>query len=246
MNQTHRNVSLARALSKLGYCSRTQAAQLIEQKKVQVNGSTKTNPNFRVDLNKDSIVVEGEKIFKKKEYQYLLFHKPVDVVTTRSDEQGRKTVYEYLPKQETFLFPVGRLDKDTSGALLFTNDTQLGERLTNPKYKSPKMYFVVATGIIADESFRELRNGILIEDYKTLPAKISNIKRKQQVTECEITITEGKNRQLRKMFEAIGHPIISLHRKSISTLYLGNIAVGKFRSLTEKEIVGLKNSLRDF
>jgi pseudouridine synthase len=239
--EPNRVVSLSRALSKLGYCSRAQAEKLIIEKKISVNGKIVSLPAFRVDPWYDKIQVEAQALTVTKEFIYILMNKPVGVVTTRADERGRKTVFDLLPKEKTFIFPVGRLDKDTSGALLFTNDSQLGERLTNPGSKVPKTYRVVAEGSIGERAFGEIRKGIRIEEeYTTLPADVANVIHNETSTVCDITIVEGKNRQIRKMFEAIGHRVILLHRISVGPLRIGALPVCASRRLTIKEISQLR------
>ncbi len=253
MNQPKRVVSLPRTLSKLGYCSRSQAEKLVANGSVSVNGKIATSLSFRVDPALDKIAVHGESVDKKKEFVYLLLNKPLDVVTTRNDERGRKTVYDLLNQKgnghrnddrhpgKSFLFPAGRLDKDTSGALLMMNDSQLGEKLTNPESKFPKSYEVVCEGILTRAMLSDVADGIELDDgYKTLPAKISKLYSEHNFSRCEITIVEGKNRQIRRMFEAIGHPVIELKRIAIGSLKLGNLPLGKFRELNEEEIEMLK------
>ncbi|MGA7160677.1 MAG: pseudouridine synthase [Bacteroidota bacterium] len=241
MAKLKRAVSLSRALSKLGYCSRSQAEKFIVDKKVSVNGIIVIQPALRVDPLIDKIQVDGRPLAGKKEFIYLLMHKPVGIVTSRSDERGRNTVFDLLPKGKTFIFPVGRLDKETSGALLFTNDSQLGERLTNPASKVPKAYRIVAQGNVDDGSLRKIERGIEIEqNYTTLPASVTNVIRHETSTGCDVTIIEGKNRQIRKMFEAIGHRVVTLQRASIGPLELGSLPVGSTRPLTMQEVTQLR------
>lgn len=243
-----RVVSLPRALSKLGYCSRSQAEKMVAAGNVSVNGRVVRSVSFRVDPAGDHIEVDGENVAKKKEFAYLLFNKPVGVVTTRSDERGRKTVYDFIDashlKRESHLFPVGRLDKETSGALLITNDSQLGETLTNPKSKTAKTYEVVCEGALSKDDVSALRNGVLLADgYKTLPAKVENVRGDGAATACGVTVIEGKNRQIRNMFESLRHPVLQLQRVSFGTLNLGALPEGQLRALTEKEIQDLKENI---
>ena len=245
MASLQRVVSLPRALSKLGFCSRSQAEKLIVEKRVSVNGRMIDEPAFRVDLARDRIQLDEKPIARRKEFIYILLNKPIGVITTRSDERGRKTVFDLLPQKETFVFPVGRLDKETSGALLFTNDSQLGERLTNPASKIPKTYRVEAEGILNANAVQSLRRGIkLAEEYTTLPAGVEKILEHESSTECDITIIEGKNRQVRKMFDAIGHPVISLKRISIGPLQLGVLPLGGVRYLAANELSLLRKSVQ--
>lgn len=244
--QNKRVVSLPRALSKLGYCSRSQAEKLVGEGIVSVNGKIIKSLSFRVDPSKDKISVHSEIIKKEKSFIYFLMNKPADVVTTRVDERGRKTVYDLLKENQNtqgtgHLFPVGRLDKDTSGALLITNDTQLSEKLTNPESKFPKTYEVVCEGTLTREILSEFAEGIELDDgYKTLPARISKMYSENNISECHITIVEGKNRQIRRMFDSVGFPVIELKRISIGTLNLDDLQTGKIRKLTSEEISRLK------
>ncbi len=235
-------VSLPRALSKLGYCSRSQAETLVSGGTVSVNGSVVRSLSFRVDPAKDSIAVGGIPVGKKKEFVYLVMNKPVDVVTTRVDEKGRTTVYDILKKARLsvdsgHLFPVGRLDMDSSGALIITNDTQLGEQLTNPESNFPKTYEVICNGVLDRNVVSDLAAGVVLDDgYKTLPARISKMFSEENVSECVITIVEGKNRQIRRMFGAMGFPVLELKRTAIGPVALGDLAPGSIRKLTETEI----------
>ncbi len=244
MAESKRAVSLSRALSKLGLCSRSEAEVLVSEGRVSVNGRVVSRSAIRVDLLRDRISVDAKPLARRKEFIYVAMNKPTGVLTTRSDERGRKTVFDLLPREKTFIFPVGRLDKESSGLLIFTNDSQIGERLTNPKSKIQKTYRVAAEGQIAESSLNVLRNGITLEEgWTTLPALVGNVLRKGATTTCDVTIVEGKNRQVRKMFERIGHPVIALERISVGPLRLGSMASGAYRHLTPAEIVELRKSV---
>lgn len=238
-------VSLSRALSKMGYCSRSQAERLIAAGSVSVNGATSVNPALRVNPEKDVIAVEGRKVAGGKKVVYFLLNKPRGVVTTRSDERGRRTIYDLLPPQESFVFPVGRLDRDTSGALLVTNDSQLGEYLTNPESRVPKTYVVIAAGRLGERELARLRGGVDIGDeYRTRPAEVFNLRYLPTRTECEVSIDEGKNRQVRRMFDAVGHKVLELKRIAIGPLRLGTLGEGDCRALTPREVRLLKAGIR--
>ncbi len=244
--QVKRVVSLPRTISKLGYSSRSQAEKLVLNGAVSVNGRIVKSLSFRVDPAKDKVSINGEAVNKEKKFVYFLLNKPINVVTTRNDEKGRATVYELFGREKMLeglghLFPVGRLDKDTSGALLITNDSQLAEKLTNPESKFPKTYMVVCEGTLTREHMSQLAEGIELEEgYTTLPAKISKLFSENSVSQCQISIVEGKNRQIRRMFESIGFPVIELQRTAIGSLQLGELQSGKLRKLTMDEIAELK------
>ncbi|TAK59851.1 MAG: rRNA pseudouridine synthase [Bacteroidetes bacterium] len=228
-------VSLTRALSKLGYCSRSQAITLIEQRKVLVNGKIVNDATVWVDLKKDKITVDGKSIAKKK-FVYILMNKPRGVVTTRSDERNRKTVYDLLVGVNEWVFPIGRLDKDTTGLLLLTNDNQLGERLTSPASKVPKTYLVQIDRPMREEDKAIIRNGVVLKNEELLPAKINSVNVQNGEYWIEMTIVEGKNRQIRRMCETLGYSVISLRRTKIGNLTVQNLNEGEWKYLAESEI----------
>jgi 23S rRNA pseudouridine2605 synthase len=240
-SQGPNRVTLQRALSKLGYCSRSQAETLIPSGNVLLNAKVCTDPHTWIDLKRDVVTVAG-KALKKKEPQYVLFHKPRGVVTTRADERGRKTIYDVLDPSFGNLKPVGRLDKETSGLLLLTNDHWWAERLTNPKLHVRKLYEVQIAEPISPQAEDMLRSGISIrtkgKDYRTKPATLE-----QKEKLCyRIGLTEGKNRQIRKMFEALGSTVVSLKRVAVGSLELASLGEGQWRVLSENEIESLKNT----
>ncbi|MEX2088889.1 MAG: pseudouridine synthase, partial [Bacteroidota bacterium] len=200
-------VSLPRALSKLGFASRTTANKLIADGSVLVNGQVELNPHRWVNLQSDRIAVAGTELVKT-ERRYVILNKPPGVVTTASDERGRTTVVDLLGEEGTGIAPVGRLDKETSGLILLTNDNELANFLTSPESGLPKTYAVVVDKKVDREDLSRLRQGISItvngQEYRTKPAETRLMDRHA----VELTITEGKNRQVRKMFEELGYQIV--------------------------------------
>lgn len=230
-----RKVSLARALSKLGVVSRNQARSLIEMGRVSVNGRCLRNPEVRVDPDRESIRVDGRLIEAARPI-YLMMNKPKGVTTTRSDEKGRKTVYDLLGETQ-WLFPVGRLDRETSGLLLLTNDTQWGNRIAAPGSKIQKVYHVKLNRIITEEELDRLERGVLLADgTRTLPAKAVLLRTTEKGCWIELTLREGRNRQVRRMCGALGLEVENLVRVQIGSLKLGALSSGQTRRLTPSEV----------
>jgi 23S rRNA pseudouridine2605 synthase len=225
------DVSLARALSKLGFCSRSEAGEVIAQGRVRVNGTVVRSATRRVALSTDKISVDGDAL-RKTELVYLLMHKPAGLVTTRSDERGRATVYELLGDLGQWVFPVGRLDKETSGLLLFTNDNRLGESLTNPGSKVPKTYLVTLDRAVREEDLGVLRSGMTLGKEAFLPAVASRL----GPSRVELTIVEGKNRQIRRMFTALGYMVLALERTALGGLTAPDLEPGRWRRLSPEEV----------
>jgi pseudouridine synthase len=236
----NKSVTLARALSKLGFCSRSQAVIIIEQGDVSINGRVTRNPNLWVDLNSDKITV-AEKSIKKKQFIYIMLNKPKGVVTTRSDERSRQTVYDLIEGVDEWLFPVGRLDKDTSGLLLLTNDNQLGERLTSPNLKVPKTYQVKLNQSMKSEHQQIIRWGMMLDDEQLLPASLKILSEKQDECLIELTIIEGKNRQIRRMCELLGYNVLELERMKIGNYELSMMKNQTWKYLTQKEVALLQS-----
>ena len=238
-------MTLDRAFSKFGVLSRNDAIEKIRSGLVAVNGKVIRNPDTWVSLTQDSISCEGRRLQRQKRI-YLMFYKPKGVVTTHGDPDNRKTVYDFFPDTKEWLFPVGRLDKDTSGLLLMTNDTEFGETLTNPLSKIPKTYQVKINFHPSDEQLMLLRNGVTLKNgEKTLPARVRVIRETEKYAHLDITIVEGKNRQVRRMIESINGRVLKLVRKRIGNLSLGDLQVGQYRSLNPNDLRLLRQQPAD-
>jgi 23S rRNA pseudouridine2605 synthase len=233
--------TLERVLSKAGLGSRTEARKWIGAGRVKVNGKVEGDPNRWIDLEQDAVLFDDQPI-EKAAPVYLLLHKPAGYLTTYRDPEGRKTIYDLLPDRDRYLFPVGRLDLDTSGLLILTNDTAFAERLTNPEYHVPKTYVVKASKHLSEEQLGRLRSGIELRDGPTRPAIVTRLREPGGKTVFEITITEGRNRQVRRMVEALDAKVVSLARVAIGTLVLGDLAEGATRPLTREEVAVLLSS----
>jgi 23S rRNA pseudouridine2605 synthase len=227
--------TLERVVSKSGIGSRTEARKWINQGRVRVNGQVVKDPDRWVDLELDKIAFDDQAVGKLTP-TYLLLYKPTGYLTTYRDPEGRKTIYDLLPDREQYLFPVGRLDLDTSGLLILTNDTQFAERMTNPDYKVPKTYLVKASKYLSDEELDRLRNGLELHDGPTRPAAVTRLREAGGKTVFEITITEGRNRQVRRMVEALDAKVLKLVRVAIGNVRIGDLTIGDARPLTEQEL----------
>jgi 23S rRNA pseudouridine2605 synthase len=227
--------TLDRVLSKAGAGSRTEATLWIKKGRVRVNGRVVTDPEHWLDPERDRVMLDGAPLHHARKV-YLLVYKPKGYLTTYRDPQGRKTVYDLLPDRDRYLFPVGRLDLDTSGLLLMTNDSAFAERLTNPDHDVPKTYLVKASTHVSDEQLDSLRRGIELADGPTKPARVERLRESGGRTVFEITITEGRNRQVRRMVEALDAKVLKLVRVAIGALPIGELTIGKVRLLTPDEV----------
>ncbi len=230
--------TLERVLSKAGVGSRSEARKWIGAGRVKVNGRVEGDPNRWVDLERDQVTFD-DKPLQQADAVYLLLHKPTGYLTTYRDPEGRKTIYDLLPDRDRYLFPVGRLDLDTSGLLILTNNTAFAERMTNPDYHVPKTYQVKASKHLTEEQLQRLRTGIELRDGPTRPAEVKRLRDPGGKTVFEITITEGRNRQVRRMVEALDAKVVSLARVAIGTVLLGDLAPGDVRALTSEELAAL-------
>lgn len=238
LKRSRPNVSLARALSKLGVTSRTLARKMVLSGRVTVNGRTLTNPETRVHPERDKIALNG-KVVVRVERHYFMLNKPVGVVTTRSDEKGRPTVYGLLKDRGSWLFPVGRLDKDSQGLLFLTNDTRWANALTDPSSRIEKVYEVRLDRKMEDQDLERFQSGLTLDDgTRTRPARIKRLSRTTG-SWVEVAITEGKNRQVRRMMTTLGYETLELVRTRIGPVALANLREGETRPLTQAEVRAL-------
>jgi 23S rRNA pseudouridine2605 synthase len=231
-------VTLDRVLSRAGIASRTTTREWIEEGRVKVNGRIVRNPDHWVESARDVVHVDGRRIRNEKKI-YIALNKPAGVVTSFGDSKNRPTVYDCLKGLGRWVFPVGRLDMDTSGLLILTNDTDYGERLLQPESKVPKTYYGKVAGVVTLDEYFKLAYGLDIgRGEQTGPAKVREVRATEKYTWFELTITEGKNRQVRRMFEAIGHPVLKLVRVRIGAIELGELPIGKYKILNPHEAQG--------
>ena len=226
-------------LSKAGIGSRVEARSWIHAGRVQVNGKAVRNPDHWIDMQRDRVRFDGKPLVAR-ERLYLLLYKPTGYLTTYRDPQGRPTVYDLIADVGTFLSPVGRLDLDTSGLLLMTNDNRFAERVTNPLSHVPKTYLVKASTRLSDAQLERLREGIDLADGPTRPAVVTRVRDSAKYTHFEITLTEGRNRQVRRMVEAIEASVLKLVRVKVGPMTIGKLPIGKWRLLTPAEVATFK------
>ena len=233
---------LQKVMAHAGVASRRKSEEIIAEGRVKVNGKTVTEMGFKVEPEQDEIIVDGELISEEKK-RYILLNKPEGYITTVSDPEGRPTVMDLIPDLKQRLYPAGRLDNDSSGLLIMTNNGDLTYKLTHPKKEVDKKYRVLAQGELRQEDFDKFEAGMIIDGQKTAPAKISNVSYKNNQTQFDIVIHEGRNRQVRRMAKIAGFPVISLKRIAFAFLTLRGVKEGEFRYLSEQEINKLKNML---
>jgi len=235
-------VRLQKYIAHAGVASRRKAEELIRSGKVKVNGTVITDMGVVINPEVDVVSVNDHIIHLDEKKVYIMLYKPEGYVTTVSDQFNRPTVMDLIRDIPERIYPVGRLDYDTSGLLLMTNDGELAFRLTHPKFSIIKKYICRIQGVPTEEQLNQLRKGIDIGGYVTAPAYVQILKQSKHSRDClvEVRIHEGKNRQIRKMFDKINHPVIQLKRVAIGDLSLKGLQVGQWRHLTEKEIRYLK------
>ena len=231
-------IRLQKFLANQGICSRRKAEEHILNGDVEVNGKVVTELGTKIDPEKDEVKLKGKKVKKEEKKVYILLNKPIGYVTTTKDQFDRDTVLDLVKVSERIL-PVGRLDMYTSGALILTNDGEFIYRVTHPKYEIEKTYNVTVKGIITKEEVDKLKQGVKIDDYISGQAKVKVLKidKENDISRIEITIHEGKNREVRKMCNSIGKKVLALHRSKIENISVKNLKIGEWRYLTDKEVV---------
>ena len=226
---------LQKYMADCGAASRRRAEEMIREGRVRVNGVLVTEMGVQVE-DGDEVRLDGQLLRPEAEKKYVMYHKPAGEVTTVSDEKGRPCVLDHFRDQPVRLYPVGRLDYDSEGLLLLTNDGALTERLLHPSHQVDKTYLARVTGAVTPETLALLRQGVLLDDHKTAPAKARVVKAEAFATVVLVTIHEGRNRQVRRMFEAAGHKVLQLRRVRFGPLELGDLPRGHWRELTPAEV----------
>ena len=233
---------LQKILSQAGIASRRAAEKLIVEGRVSVNGKTVTELGSKADPARDDIRFDGRRIKKAERLVYILLYKPVGYITSRSDPQRRRTVMDLIPEVRDYVYPVGRLDYDSEGLLLLTNDGDLAARLTHPRHGVERTYEAIVAGLPGDAAIDKLRRGVPLDGRRTLPAEVTLINRGRRDRDgvLRLTITEGRNRQVRRMCEAVGHPVQSLKRTRFGPLTDRRLKPGMWRELTPDEVKKLQ------
>lgn len=233
---------LQKILSEAGVASRREAERMIVNGRVRVNGTLVRELGTKADASKDEITVDGRPIKKAEKKVYLAFHKPENIMVTRKDPEGRPTVFDYLKEVPQRVNYVGRLDFDSEGLLLLTNDGELLARLTHPRHEVAKVYQAKITGRISPESLKRLREGVDIGEYVTQKCEAKVFKQNPNNTWVEIVLREGKNRQVRRMLQALGHETLRLVRVAVGPVKLNDLPKGRWRELSRQEVKGLWES----
>lgn len=231
---------LQKYLASHGVASRRAAEQLIEAGRVKVNGKVITEMGCKVTPGKDRVAVDDVAVGTQR-LRYILLHKPAGYICSAADEKGRRTVLDLLPEVRERIYPVGRLDYDTAGLLLLTNDGALTHHLLHPSHEIEKTYLAEVSGHPSKQALERLRRGVRLSDGKTAPAKVYLVRSKEQSSFLEISIHEGRNRQIRRMMEAVGHPVLHLKRIRLAFLDVKDIPLANWRELSQSEVQRLKN-----
>ncbi|MGE5552631.1 MAG: pseudouridine synthase [Betaproteobacteria bacterium] len=233
---------MQKVLAAAGVASRRASEALIRAGRVSVNGQVITELGVRVDPARDEVAVDGRPLKPRVRPTYVMLNKPAGVITTARDPQGRPTVLDLVKGVKARLFPVGRLDADTEGLLLLTNDGELAHRLLHPRFHIPKTYVAEVRGKIPESALVRLADGVELEDGRTLPADVHLIWCGPERSVVQVTLREGRKRQVKRMFSAVGHPVVALRRVAFGPLTLDNLPVGSWRPLTHAEVEALRRA----
>ncbi len=237
-------IRLQKVLAAAGVASRRAAEALISRGRVEVNGRVVKEQGVRVDPHKDVIRVDGSRIPPPRRHVYLVLNKPRGVVSTLSDPEGRPTLADLIEKRKERLFHVGRLDTDTEGLIILTNDGEFAHRLAHPSYEVSKTYLAEVEGVVEQATVKRLRHGVVLEDGPVRPDAVKVTSRGAAKSLVEVTIHEGRNRVVRRMFDAVGHPVRRLSRTRIGPVRLGQLAQGSSRELTSAELGALLDAVK--
>ena len=233
-------IRLQKLIAGTGIASRRKAETLITSGRVAVNGRVVTELGTKVDPERDHVKVDGKHLSAAQPFVYLMLNKPRNVMSTLDDPGGRTTVKDFLHGVSVRVFPVGRLDFDSEGLMLLTNNGHLAQALLHPRYHVPKTYLIKVKGVLTDEEIRQLERGVRLDEGMTSPAIVTKVKKAEQNSWLEITIREGRKHQVKRMLESVGHPVIRLMRVKMGPLSLGNLRPGEFRFLTDREANALR------
>jgi pseudouridine synthase len=233
--------TLDRVISKAGFGSRTDARKWISDGSVSVNGKVIRTPDHWVDIERDRVLLNGKPLHALRKI-YILLYKPRGYITSYKDPEGRPTVYDLISDAGQWVGTVGRLDQDTSGLLILTNDNEFADYLTNPEHHVPKTYLVKTSSRLDDDSLQRLRRGVELDDGLTRPASVNRLRDSASATFVEITITEGRNRQVRRMIEAVGSRVRKLVRTNIGPIQIGELQIGQWRELKPAEVAALRRA----
>ena len=233
-------VRLQKLIAGTGLASRRKAEEMIVSGRVMVNGRVVTELGTKVDPGRDHVKVDGKHLSAAQPFVYLVLNKPKNVMSTLDDPGGRTTVKDYLRGVSVRVFPVGRLDFDSEGLMLLTNNGDLAQALLHPRYHVPKTYLIKVKGVLTDDEIKKLEEGVRLEDGMTSPAHVKKVRKVEANSWLEITIREGRKHQVKRMLETVGHPVIKLMRIRMGPLSLGNLEPGEFRFLTDREANALR------
>lgn len=239
------DVRLQKVIADSGLASRRKAEELIAQGRVTVNGQVVCELGTKVDPGKDHVKVDGRHLKPAPPQTFVMLNKPKNVVSTMSDPGGRSTIADLLPGVRMRVFPVGRLDFDSEGLMLLTNDGELAQRLLHPRHHVPKTYLIKVKGMLDSEDIRQLEKGVTLDDGRTGPAVVKKVGKATENSWLEVTIYEGRKHQVKRMLEAVSHPVLKLKRVRFGPLVLGDLPIGQYRYLTDREANSLRELVRE-